>query len=196
MFTGIIEHKGKVQSFKKQGQTAQLTIVSPSFFSEVKPGDSVAVNGTCLTVVEHDNDSAIFDLGPETLEKTTLSDQVEKQIVNLELPLRMSDRLGGHFVQGHIDGTATITSIEKKGSTLWIQLEVDPAYSSYLIPKGSIAIDGVSLTIAEKKKNHISIMLMDYTLSKTNLNEREVGDKVNVEFDVLAKMTHQMISEK
>ncbi len=196
MFTGIIEQTGKVKDLTEKDQTATLTVISSGFFDEVKPGDSVAVNGTCLTVVTHDADSATFDLGPETLEKTTLKNQCKDQVVNLELPLRMSDRLGGHFVQGHVDGKAKVLSIETKGSTLWMQLEIDPAYSAYILDKGSIAIDGVSLTIAEKEKTRISIMLMNYTLDKTNLKDRKVGDEVNVEFDILAKMTHQMISKK
>ena len=140
MFTGIIEQTGKVKDLVKQDQTATLTITSPGFFKEVKPGDSVAVNGTCLTVVTHTDDSATFDLGPETLEKTTLKNHCENQVVNLELPLRLSDRLGGHFVQGHVDGKAKIVSIEEKGTTLWMKLEVDPAFASYLISKGLTVI--------------------------------------------------------
>lgn len=196
MFTGIIEHLGKVKSFEKDDQNAKLIIESEGFFSDVKPGDSVAVNGTCLTVVTHNEDEATFDLGPETLEKTNLEDQQVGQVVNLELPLRVSDRLGGHFVQGHIDGKAKVAKVEKKGTTLWFEIEVDPAYEKYLVPKGSIAIDGVSLTIADLDKHKVGIMLMDYTLEKTNLSKREVGDEVNVEFDILAKMTNQMMEKQ
>lgn len=193
MFTGIIEHLGRVGELKKDGSTF-LEVESPGFFASSKPGDSVAVNGTCLTVLSHDSDSARFELGPETLKKTNLSDLASGDILNLEHPLGVGGHFGGHFVQGHIDTTAKVLEMKKEGNTAFLRLELPPEYEQYLIPQGSIAVEGVSLTIAELVGSRIGIMLMDYTLEKTNLGEKKAGDKVNIECDMLAKMMKSMLA--
>lgn len=197
MFTGIIEQLGIVRSFElTEAQGAFLEVEHGELFKEVKPGDSVANNGVCLTVLTHDDHSARFELGPETLKKTNLDQLQSGQTLNLELPLRMSDRLGGHFVQGHVDGIGTITAIDQKGDTAWMTIEIPDEFLSYISPKGSIAIDGISLTIASIEQNSIGIMLMSYTLSKTNLSDKKVGDTVNLEFDMLAKLVAHMMANK
>lgn len=196
MFTGIIEENGVIKSIENKESSSVLTIGSDSAFLDVKKGDSMAINGTCLTVVDFTKDQATFEIGPETLKKTSLGLLKADEKVNLELPLRMLDRLGGHFVQGHVDTKGKMVSMEDKGDTAWMIIEVDPEFEKYLTPKGSIAIDGISLTIAEITGNQIGIMLMEYTLKKTNLANKKSGDIVNIEFDMLAKMAYQMLSKK
>ena len=196
MFTGIIEENGVITKIATGDSSTVLTIGSSGAFVDVKNGDSVAVNGTCLTVIDHNKDEATFELGPETLKKTTLNSLAVKDKVNIELPLRMSDRLGGHFVQGHIDTTGKIVSLENKGDTAWLVIEIDPEYQKYITPKGSISIDGISLTIASIDGNKIGIMLMEYTLKKTNLANKKAGAMVNIEFDMMAKMAYQMLSKQ
>lgn len=196
MFTGIIEENGVITDITNKESITVLTVGSENAFADVKNGDSIAVNGTCLTVIGHTKDEATFEIGPETINKTSLGGLLPEENVNLELPLRMSDRLGGHFVQGHIDTTGKIVSLEDKGDTAWLVIEINPDYQKYITPKGSIAIDGISLTIATIDGNNIGIMLMEYTLKKTNLSNKKAGDIVNIEFDMLAKMAYQMLSKK
>ena len=192
MFTGIIEQPGVLDSLEHGEKVAKIRIAS-ELFSEVKAGDSVAVNGTCLTVLEYDDHSALFEMGPETLKKTTLGNLQKGQIVNLELPMRLMDRLGGHFVQGHVDGMAPVVSVKEEGNTKWIELELTAEAEPFVIEKGSIALDGVSLTVAKKDGRKIGVMLMDYTLNKTNLRDKQVGDLVNFEIDMLAKYASQLM---
>ena len=179
MFTGIIRHLAKVEAKKEN----MLTVFSPGAFVDCQTGDSVAVEGTCLTIIDHNPDRAIFELGPETVQKTTLGTIKEGGQVNIELPLKLSERLGGHFVQGHVDGLGIVKTIDLQ----WMTIELPLELLDQIIKKGSIAINGISLTVAEKTDETISIMVMDYTLDNTTLKNLRVGDQVNIEIDMLSK---------
>lgn len=194
MFTGIIRSLGTVEQFKQESQQALLRVKSSNAFSDAKLGDSVAINGTCLTIIEHDNDMALFELGPETLKKTNLSLLEPGVKVNMELPMQAKDRFGGHFVQGHVDSTGTITEIQDKENTRYMEIEAPEDLMKYIMLHGSIALDGVSLTVAKIKGNKISIMLMAYTLDHTNLKTKKVGDQLNIEVDMLAKYVKNLAS--
>ncbi len=195
MFTGIIEHLGRVKAREELGSEQKLVIHAEGTFSDVKNGESIAVNGVCLTVVSFTPDEAVFMLGPETIKRSNLGFLKPDDTVNLEFSLRMNDRLGGHFVQGHVDDTAEIVHLETEGTTMWMTVRLPESARPYLAAKGSIAINGVSLTIAKKDELDISIMLMDYTLVKTNLSEVKLGDRLNVEYDFLAKLVHEQLKQ-
>jgi riboflavin synthase len=196
MFTGIIRNLGIVKQFNKHHQGALLKVLANNAFSDAQTGDSVAINGTCLTIIEHSKSAALFELGPETLKKTNLSLLNIGQIVNLELPLQIKDRLGGHFVQGHVDGTANIVALSKKGKTAYLTLEMPASLMPYIMLHGSICLDGVSLTVAKINKHQLTIMLMAYTLDHTNLSTKNIGDQLNVEVDMLAKYVHSLLENQ
>lgn len=193
MFTGIIKNTGEITALAVNEQNALLTIRKDGLFTSAEMGASVAVNGTCLTIIEFSDDEATFELGPETMKMTSFNDRKKGDQVNLEFPLTLSDGLGGHFVQGHVDGIGEVIAVKEEGNTKWMTIKLPEALRRFTINKGSITIDGVSLTIAEKREDVISIMLMDYTLDKTILNALSVGDKVNVEADMLAKYIQNLI---
>ncbi|MFN8015156.1 MAG: riboflavin synthase [Acidimicrobiia bacterium] len=196
MFTGIVSATGAVQKIEDADGGLRISIESRSFFGESKIGDSVSINGVCLTIEEFTNDLATFFVQIETLKKTTLNKLEIGSIVNLEHPLRLNDRLGGHIVQGHVDSVGTVSSYEKlsDGSVL-LQIEIKDEISMYVIDKGSICINGVSLTVAEKNANKIKIGLILETLAKTSFAHINVGDKVNVEVDLIGKYVENMINK-
>ena len=186
MFTGLIEAVGKVAELKTSAGGFRLRIRT-ELASELSPGDSLAVNGVCLTVIAADRGEVHADVGPETARVTTLGSLRGEQRVNLERPMRADGRLGGHFVQGHVDGTGLIDEVRPDGDSHWLTISFDRSLASYLIRKGSIAIDGVSLTIAGLGGNMMDVMIIPYTWANTSLSSLRVRDRVNIECDMIGK---------
>ncbi len=187
MFTGLVEEVGEVYSLNKRSDGLVLGIKASKVLEDTKLGDSIAVNGVCLTVIKIENDKLFFEVSNETLKRTNLKSIKQKDKVNLERALKASDRLGGHIVQGHIDTEGKIKSMINLGKHTELKVEIPKDYSLLVIEKGSIAIDGISLTINKIENNVISINIIPHTLENTNLKYRKVGDNVNIEFDILGK---------
>jgi riboflavin synthase len=183
MFTGIIEKLGKV----KKAVAAKSGLVVETSFPNLRAGESVAVNGVCLTVSRVKKNLASFDPSPETMRKTALGKLKTGQDVNLERALRLGDRIGGHFVSGHVDGKGRITALRPTGAGKEMTVIFPSELKKYLAVKGSIAVDGVSLTIARLSGNRFSTALIPYTLSQTNLRKKRVGEEVNLEVDMIAR---------
>ena len=186
MFTGLVESLGKVVSVEKQGEQAWLNLSFP-FATELQLGDSVAVNGCCLTVAELGEGCVRFDVLAQTLRVTSLGKLEMGSVVNLERALRVGDRLGGHFVQGHVDTVGKILSLTENGQDHVLEISLPSEIERLCVSKGSIAIDGISLTIAELKNDSAVFWITPHTFSHTNLNAAKVGDTVNLEADMLAK---------
>ena len=193
MFTGIVENKGKVLKVDHRGEMKRLTLDVPFDLTEMQLGDSININGVCLTVVEKRGRAISVDLSPESLQRTTLARVKEADQVNLERALRLSDRLGGHIVTGHIDGIGTIIERRMEGNSLYLRVRIPHALTPYVVQKGSIAIDGISLTVNEFREDWIRLTLIPYTLEKTTLIEKKVGEEVNVEADVLGKYVEKVL---
>jgi riboflavin synthase len=193
MFTGIIEDKGKVIRVEYRGQEKRLTLELPIHLTEMQLGDSINVNGVCLTIVEKRGETIGLDLSSETLQKTVLGELKEGDQVNFERALKVTDRLGGHIVTGHIDGIGVITEKRKEGDYLHLGIRVPKSVSKYVVQKGSIAIDGISLTVNECENEEIKMTLIPYTLEKTVLRDKKVGDRVNVEADIIGKYVEKMM---
>lgn len=194
MFTGIIEEIGTIKNITRHQTSVRFVIQAHKIVDDIKVDDSIAVNGACLTAVETGKDYFAVDAVTETLNKTTLLLLKQGSLVNLERALRLQDRLGGHLVQGHVDGIATIQQIMKsaEGGILTIQIPLNIV--QYTIPKGSIAIDGVSLTIAEKKDDLLTVAIIPHTLKQTIFQYKNSGDKINIEVDFLAKYVEQFVN--
>jgi len=192
MFTGLIQEVGLVHKADKQGQDLRLTLKAPLLSLKVKLGDSVAVNGCCLTVVDIQTSLLSFQAVPETLNRTALGHLREGLKVNLELPLTLSDPLGGHFVQGHVDGVAKITAIDPEGLGIRMAVKIPQSLSRYIVEKGSIALNGISLTIAALQGNQLEVALIPHTLQNTDLGSKKVGDLLHVEVDLLAKYVEKL----
>ena len=189
MFTGLVEQVGEIVEVRPLGQTTsgvRLRILSP-LASELTPGDSLAVNGVCLTVIFGDAGEVRADAGPETLRVTTLGTLARGSLVNLERPLRADGRLGGHFVQGHVDGTGYIEDLRAEAEFHWLTVRFPPALAPYIVQKGSIAIDGISLTVAGLNTERVDVQIVPYTMEHTNLRRAQVGDRVNLECDMVGK---------
>jgi riboflavin synthase len=193
MFTGIVENKGKVLKVDHRGEMKRLTLDVPFDLTEMQLGDSININGVCLTVVEKRDRTISVDLSPESLQRTTLARVKEADQVNLERALRLSDRLGGHIVTGHIDGIGTIIERRIDGNSLYLKVRIPQTVTPYVVQKGSIAIDGISLTVNEFREDWIRLTLIPYTLEKTTLIEKKVGEEVNVEADVLGKYVEKVL---
>ena len=193
MFTGLVETTGKVAEFKVTDGGGQLHIRIP-FTSELELGESVAINGCCLTVAAIDNESGSvrFDLLQETLRLTNLGDLTPEDPVNLERALRADARLGGHFVQGHVDTTAELLAYSEDGQDHRLQVALPKKFARYVIPKGSITVDGMSLTVAVLDSDNFTIWITPHTHAVTNLQIRKAGQRVNLEFDVLAKYMERL----
>jgi riboflavin synthase len=194
MFTGIITAVGEVRA--RAGRRLEIA-APPSIMEELHIGGSVAVSGVCLTAVAVDSEGGTFaaDLSSETLARTTLGALPVGGRVNLELPLRPTDRLGGHFVQGHVDTVGTIIAIEPQDEAHLFTFQVDPRYDELLVEKGSVAIDGMSLTPFDIQKGRFQVAIVPHTLRSTTLQDRGPGDRVNVEFDLLAKYVAKHLRE-
>ncbi|GBC74877.1 Riboflavin synthase [archaeon HR06] len=195
MFTGIIETLGEVVSLKKKEDTLLLGLKAKEIYRKVKIGESISVNGVCLTLTKKLKGVLYFQLVRETLERSNLGDLKEGDKVNLERSLRLKDPLGGHIVLGHVDGVGIIKKREdfKEFSNIWVNLPED--LKNMVIPKGSIALDGVSLTIAKIEKDSIMIALIPHTLKLTTLGFKREGDKVNIEIDVIGKWVKKILEE-
>lgn len=197
MFTGLVEATGEVLSLNRSANGGvRLAVLAEDIAPEVSLGDSIAVNGCCLTVSAKDAKTLYFDLLQETLSRTSLGGVSAGGRVNLERALAAGGRLGGHFVQGHIDGTAEILRIEPKGADVLLEIALPPEGARYLVPKGSIAVDGISLTIAELAKDSFTLWIIPHTLAATNLGSRTVGQRVNLEYDLLAKYVERMLAHR
>jgi len=187
VFTGIVEEVGRVIS----ARSGKLVIAASDVIAGMERGASIAVNGVCLTVTNFDNSSFSVDIMPETLKRTNLGLLYAGEGVNLERPLPLGGRLGGHLVQGHVDDTGRVTSITREGEAVLIRFEAPPEVMYYIVEKGFIAVDGVSLTIVAKDTGSFGVSVVDYTLKHTNLGSRRVGDLVNLEVDIIAKYVKQ-----
>ncbi len=187
MFTGLVEALGEVRHLHEQGAGRLLTVAAPGLAAELTVGESVAVNGACLTVVARDRDTFRFQVGPETLLRTNLGDLQPGDAVNLERALRVSDRLGGHLVQGHVDGVGSITRREPQGDYEFTAFGCAAELTRQMVPRGSVAVDGVSLTLVEVGATDFSVMLIPHTLTATTLGRKGPGARVNLETDLLAK---------
>ncbi len=194
MFTGLIEEVGRVRSIRTIGEGNQLSIAAPSISGEIALGESVAVNGCCLTTTNIQGTELTFDLLDETLSRTNLGRLQTDAPVNLEPALAASGRLGGHFVQGHVDSMARILSCEPHGKDYRLEVELAPAFARYVVFKGSIALNGISLTIANVLAASFVVWIIPHTWRQTNLSALQPGDLLNIEFDLLAKYVERMLS--
>jgi riboflavin synthase len=186
MFTGLVEAVGTVLECRRESGGARIRI-GTALAPELRPGDSLAVNGVCLTVVVAGNGEVDADVGPETLRVTTLGELSRGALVNLERPLRADGRFGGHFVQGHVDGVGRIEAIRPDVDFHWLTVGYPSPLAAYLVPKGSVAVDGISLTVAALDANRFEIMVIPFTLANTNLQRARAGDRVNLECDMVGK---------
>ena len=187
MFTGIIEAVGTLAALEPRGSHVGVVIEAPSVASGVRVGDSIAVNGTCLTVTKIEGGRLHFDAVRETLERTSLGDQRVGARMNVERAMRADGRLDGHIVQGHVDGTGRVDALDRDGDEVRFRVRCDAEIARYLVSKGSVAIDGVSLTVVGVSDGGFDVALIPHTLAETNLGDRKPGDRVNLEADVLGK---------
>ncbi len=187
MFTGIVEEAGTVVSFEEQPDAWRLKLSAEVVTADLKLGDSIAVNGCCLTVVSFEETFLEFDILNETKRMTSMDRLVPGDRVNLERSLLPSTRMGGHFVSGHIDGAGVVEVIEQRGKDFFLRIKPESDKLRYVVSKGCIAIDGISLTVAEVDQDDFAVWLIPHTLQVTNLHTRKVGDRVNLEYDLIAK---------
>lgn len=189
MFTGIVEEVGKVASIEIKGENRRITISAENIPKQLKTGDSVACSGVCLTALNITPTSFCADLAPETWVRTSLSRITDGALINLELPLRFDARMGGHIVQGHVDGVGKLIEFERipNSDDYWLHIEVSPELEKYLVYKGSIAIEGISLTVAKLEGLRCTIAIIPHTVEMTNLKSLKPGDPVNIETDIVAK---------
>ena len=192
MFTGIVEEVGQVAKLMNY----RLVINGVRTLEDVSLGDSIAVNGACLTVVEFDRSSFGVDLAPETLRRTSLGQVGPGAGVNLERAVAANARMGGHIVQGHVDGTGVITGLAPEADCYIMEIEAPESMIPYIVEKGFIAVDGISLTVVQKAVRRFTVSVIPFTMQNTNLQERVVGDKVNLEADILAKYVESLLEAR
>ncbi|MBZ5702058.1 MAG: riboflavin synthase [Acidobacteriia bacterium] len=193
MFTGIIEHTGTIATLKLSGEGGRVTIHAPDVAPRLAIANSIAVNGCCLTVIACDPHHFSADLSGETLRKTSFGELHPGARVNLEQPLTAGKEFGGHFVLGHVDGVGRVTHLTPEGENFWWGVEVPEEFARYIVPKGSIAIDGISLTVARCHARVAEIAVIPYTHAHTNIRDRHPGDPVNLEGDVLGKYVERYL---
>ena len=193
MFTGIVEELGSVQAVTDLGDAARLSIAGPTVTSDARPGDSIAVNGVCLTVVDLVDGAFTADVMLETLRRSSLGSVVAGSSVNLERAARVDSRLGGHIMQGHVDGVATVRTVEPTENWTTVSFALPADLARYVVEKGSIAVDGVSLTVVHVDDESFSVSLIPTTLAHTTLGTRRPGDVVNIEVDVIAKYVERLL---
>ena len=199
MFTGIIEGAGKIESLDRGEEGGKLRVelsAAPEVARGMKLGDSIAVNGCCLTVVEFDSKSFSADLSGETVRRTSFGEKKAGDVVNLERPLAAGARLGGHFVQGHVDGVGRITRLVPEGENWWLAVRVPDNLRRYVAEKGSIAVDGISLTVAAWRDGVADIAVIPFTYRETSVRSLVPGDAVNLETDILAKYVESLIETR
>jgi len=194
MFTGLVETFGTVTAFRNTGNGIRLSVKPLSEF-EVSLGDSVSVNGVCLTVTSHEGNIS-FDVSPETLRSTNLGNLKISDKINLERALRLSDRLGGHLVSGHVDGTGTILGKKQAGEYTFYTFEAPEEILKYIVKKGSVAIDGISLTVVDLDHRSFSVAIIPHTAAATNIGDKGIGDRVNLEADIIGKYVEKFLGKK
>jgi len=194
MFTGIIEEVGNIVKIEQRGENRRITIAAENTPQELKPGDSVAVSGVCLTALDIRPKSFCADLAPETWARTSFSRMHEGALVNLELPMKADGRFGGHIVQGHVDGVGKLIELERiaDSENWWLRIELPSEIQKYTVFKGSISIEGISLTVANLEQNVCTVAIIPHTVEMTNLGSLKPGDAVNVEADLIAKYVEKM----
>jgi riboflavin synthase len=195
MFTGIIEEIGRVARIEQRGEDRRITIAAEHAPKELKPGDSVAVSGVCLTALDIKPGSFCADLAPETWMRTSFSRMHEGEGVNLELPMKADGRFGGHIVQGHVDGVGKLIAMDRiaESENWWLHIDLPPEVEKYTVHKGSISIEGISLTVARLEGRRCTIAVIPHTVEMTNLGTLKPGDPVNLEADLIAKYVEKMM---
>ncbi|HEY0829352.1 MAG TPA: riboflavin synthase [Bacilli bacterium] len=197
MFTGIIEEVGRIAKVNKQGQAMVLTIEAQTILEDIHLGDSISVNGVCLTVIAYHSNSFTVDVMPETFRQTSLKHLTGGSKVNLERAMSGSGRFGGHYVQGHVDTTGTIRSIQQEENAVVYSFEpIDAGVMKYIIPRGSVTLDGISLTVVTVSEGGFSVSIIPHTLAQTVLQAKKVGDSINIEADLLGKYVDHLLNYK
>lgn len=195
MFTGIVEELGVVEALEARPAGSRLRVKAPAVVQDAREGDSICVSGVCLTALGIDAQGFSADVSPETLRRSTLGELRQGSRVNLERALKATSRLGGHIMQGHVDGVGKVESLEPLGNeNWWLRVRVPDELDRYLVFKGSIAIDGISLTVAEMQDGIVSVTIIPHTYAQTSLCTKRAGDSVNIETDVLAKYVEKMLA--
>ncbi len=193
MFTGLIEAVCRIDNVKRLGDSMRISVGPVSIFAECKEGESIAVNGVCLTIAEIAGQRATFDVSGETLSRATLGKLTAGTIVNIERAMKADGRFGGHFVQGHIDGTARIENIDRRGDFWRVRFAADAGLLGLMVDKGSVAIDGISLTVAGIDENGFEVAIIPETINRTNLKNSKAGDIVNIETDLIVKIVKKQL---
>ena len=196
MFTGLIEEVGTVIALRANGKATQLEITAPQLAGGIRLGDSVAINGCCVTVASRNRSQLTFDVLQESLDRTNLKNLQSESRVNLELALSARSRLGGHFVQGHVDCAAPILALDETGPDLRLEIGLASEFARYVAYKGSIAVNGISLTVAEVSPKSFAVWIIPHTRAQTNLATARGGDLLNLEFDLLAKYVERMLDRR
>lgn len=198
MFTGIIEEVGRVTRIEQRGENRRITITAKHAPKQLKTGDSVAVSGVCLSALDIKPESFCADLAPETWVRTSFSRMHEGALVNLELPMRVDGRFGGHIVQGHVDGVGKVIALDRisDSGNFWLRVELPRDIEKYTVHKGSLCIEGISLTVATIEGNVCTVAIIPHTVEMTNLNSLKPGDLVNLEADLIAKYVEKMMSRE
>ncbi|MEG1496088.1 MAG: riboflavin synthase [Clostridiales bacterium] len=196
MFTGIIEEKGTVKKITAHSLGGKITVNCKIVLEDTKIGDSIAMNGICLTVTDIGNTTLTADVMPETLKKTSLSELSEGSYLNLERALTLNSRLGGHIVSGHVDGTGKIIKITDNGIAVLLTIETSKEILDGIIKKGSVTIDGISLTVVDTEKNNFTVSLIPHTMAKTNLQTKKIGSLVNLETDIIGKYIKKYVNNQ
>lgn len=196
MFTGIIEEVGKIAQIKKQGEFAVVTINASRVLEDVHLGDSIAVNGVCLTVTSFTSSQFTADVMSETLKRTSLGELQPSSPVNLERAMAANGRFGGHIVSGHIDGTGEVAEITPADNSVWYRIKTSPKLLRYIIEKGSITIDGISLTVVDVNDESFRVSIIPHTIKETNLGSKKIGSIVNLENDIVGKYIEQFLTKK
>ena len=194
MFTGIIEEVGVIKSIRMGAQSAVITIEAEKVLEDIHLGDSIAMNGVCLTVTSFDSHSYSVDIMHESLKRTNLGSMKSGSRVNLERAMAADGRFGGHIVAGHVDGTGKITSMEKDDNAVWIYIQAEPSVLKYIVEKGSITIDGISLTVAKVDEKSFAVSVIPHTGTHTTLLEKKPGDTVNLENDMIGKYVENLLN--
>src|SRR5450631_4429880 len=195
MFTGIVEEVGRIARIQQRGENRRITVTADRVAKELKTGDSVSVSGVCLTALDIKPDSFGADLAPETWQRTSFSRIHEGAVVNLELPMKADGRFGGHIVQGHVDGVGKLIAFDRiaDSENWWLEIELPDGVEKYTVYKGSISIEGISLTVAKLEKNRCTVAIIPHTVEMTNLHSLKPGDPINLEADLIAKYVEKMM---
>lgn len=196
MFTGIVEEVGIIEYIKRSGVFSKLTVRAKKILEDINIGDSIAVNGICLTVTNYEKDLFTVDVMNETWERTALYKLSRGNFVNLERAMPINGRFGGHIVTGHIDGTGTVKSVRSDNNAVWYQIETSKNILAHIVEKGSIAIDGISLTVAKVSNKDFSVSVIPHTLSQTILKHKKINDEVNLENDIIGKYVEKILEKE